>query len=315
MSYERQAIADESAIPSQPAPQMREERVFNPYRANSSPALGVDPPTSPEPIGQSDTQRVSPAEDTAKTEETVKLSPQVAAIARREQRFRQQQQELEKEKAELAAQKAEIEQLRAMKQKLAAKDYSGLEGLVDYNDYSQYQLNKINGSDPVKEELTKLQTKVTEIEKKAQDNLEKQYQAAVEERRIAAKTLVDSSDQFPRIKKAQATEAVVQHILDTWEHDSKELSIDQAAKEVEEILIERAKAWAALLEDEKEVDPPPVSETQKKPLPSLKSGLTLTNDMTSLETKRPVKPYQQMSDHERWAEARRRALAKLQPQG
>jgi hypothetical protein len=306
MAYEREAIADTaSAIPTAAPPIMREEVVYDPYRHTKT------QPKALSAIGQADKTEGSAAVDAKPTEEPVKLSPQVAALARKEQRFRQQQQELEKARAALDAEKAEVAELKAMKAKLAAKDYSGLEGLVDYNEYSQHQISKLNGADPVKEEISKLNNKITELEKTTQNNISKQFEAAVSERRIATKELVDKTPEFARIKKANAYEAVVQHILDTWEHDSKELSVEDACKEVAEILQEKAQQWAALLEDEK----PAAPEEEKKTLPPLKQGLkTLTNQVTAGDIKRPPKSLQHMNDAERWAEARRRAEEKLQKQ-
>ncbi len=303
MAYEREPIPDSVTVNAMPT--MREERIVDPYRAQvtKNPILNLPP------VGQPDKPRESLTEEPVVTrEDSVRLSPGVAALAKREQRFRQQQQEMELQRAKLAQETTEIAQIKALKEKLAAKDYSALDGVVDYNEYSQYQVNKLNGTDPVQEELKKLTGKVSEIEKRAEENISKQFDAAVNERRIATKELVDKSESFPRIKKANAHEAVVQHILDTWEHDNEELSVDQAAKEVEEILIERAKMWAALLEDEKAAQ----VEGEKKPLPPLKQGLkTLTNQVTAGDIK-ARRSYQGLSDSERWAEARRRAEARLQ---
>jgi len=296
MSYERESIPDSVTINTSTASPVTRpgERIIDPYQGRS------------ELSGQPDINKPSQVE--TKTEETVKLSPQVAALARREQKFRLQEQQLKKDRESLAAQTQEIAELRAMKEKLAAKDYSGLEGLVDYNEYSQYQVNKINGSDPVQEEIKKLNEKLNGIEKNSQENITRQFDAAVAERRTAAIELVDKTTEFPRIKKAKAHEAVVQHILDTWEHDSKELTVEQAAKEVEETLLEKAKQWSMLLEEPKEDIP-----DAKKPLPPLKPGLkTLTNQVTSGDVKRPMKSLRDMNDNERWAEARRRAEEKLQ---
>jgi hypothetical protein len=295
MSYEVQALPDSVNSPVIPTTTqtMREERIIDPYAVRPTRLTG-----------QPDIARVPEG----KPEETVRLSPQVALLARREQKFRQQQQALERERTTLAAEKQEIAQLRAMKEKLEAKDYSGLDGLVDYNDYSQYQVNRLNGANPVDDEIKRLNGKISEIEKNATENISRQFEAAVSERRIATSELVDKTDQFPRIKKAKAHEAVVQHILDTWEHDSKELSIEQAAKEVESILLEKAQQWATLLAEDSEVEPP------KKALPPLKQGLrTLTNQVTAGDvTKRTRVSLQHLSESDRWAEARKRAEEKLQ---
>lgn len=310
MAYEREAMPESvsvntNATPVAPAT-MREERVYSPYKVNPDPKPN---------IGQGD---ISKTPASSGTEEGIRLSPGVAALARREQKFRQEREALTKEKATIESEKLELAQLRAMKEKLAAKDYSALDGMVDYNDYSQYSVNKLNGTDPVQEELKKLTGKISEMEKGAEENLTRQFDAAVQERRTATAELISQSPDFPRIKKigTQAQEAVVQHILDTFEHDKQELSVQQAAKEVEMILLERARQWASLLEDEKKeqlVETPQKRQLQRQ-LPPMRPALkTLTNQVTASDLTRP-KSYQGMSDSDRWAEARRRAEAKLQSQ-
>lgn len=319
MAYETESIVNQTQAQAPVLQEMREEKTFDPYKYRQgkpmpqprTPQGSTETGTTPlSPIGQNKDIIEAP-EATGQTEETVKLSPQVAALARKEQKYRMEAQALAKEKALIEKEKAEIAELRAMKEKLAAKDYSGLDNLVDYNEYSQYQVNKLNGADPVSDEIKRLSGKVNEIEKSFQDNTSKQFEAAVSERRIATKEIVDNTSDYPRIKKANAHEAVVQHILDTWENDGEELSVAQAAKEVEELLLERAKAWAALAEEEK--TEAPIESKEKKTLPPLKEGLkTLTNDMTSGQLRSPRKPLYGLSDSERWAEARRRAEETLQ---
>src|SRR6202789_3218101 len=289
MSYEVATVDVPAGSPSPSAqPIMREERVLNPY----DPKVTIGQYDKIDRTGQSDRgERTAPVE-ARPTEETVKLSPGAAALARRELKFRQEKQSLEKERASVAAERAELNQLRAMKEKLAAKDYSAVDGLVDYNEYSQYQLNKMQGVDPRAEEFNQLKGKTESLERMMQENIETQFNAAVSERRIATTELVDKTNQFPKIKKAKAHEAVVQHILDTWEHDSKELAIEQAAKEVEMILAEKAAQWKALLEDENEA----VTQDPRKSLPPLRQGLkTLTNQVTASDLTRPRKSYSQMS--------------------
>jgi len=309
MSFEREALPDSSSIINPSQMPMREERTVDPY------AVRAPRP----PGGQQDIRRDNLTSEPRAPEETVKLSPQVAALARREQKFRQEKMEFERNRASLAKEREDIAQYKAMKEKLAAKDYSGLDGLVDYNDYSQYQINKYAGQDPVQERLTHLDKKIADIEKFSEDNANKQFEAAVSERRQAAKQLIDSSQNFPMIKKANAQEAIVHHILDTWENDKDkngnpiELSIEEAAKEVEEGLKERAREWSALLQDQqetKEIQTAP----DRKVLPALKPQMkTLTNQAIAGDLKRPAKPYSLMTnDAERWAAARERALAKLQ---
>lgn len=312
MAFEREAIIESSPATAPQSPIMREERTVDPYRVRA-------PKT---PLSGSTEQRVISGEGLAETktpEETVTLSPQMAALARKEQKSRQAEMKLKSDREALEVERAEVAELKAMKAKLAAKDYSGLEGQLSYEDYTSYLLNKQNSADPTQQALKKLEDEVTSIKKQSEDNLNKQFEAAVNERRVATTKLLATSEEFSGFqKKAEAslgikmTDAVVQHILDTWEHDSAELSVEDASKEVKEVLIERAKKWSSILEPEIKA---PV-EGEKKQLPPMKASLkTITNQVTAGGPAAPRKSLQHLSDSERWAEARRRAEEKLQRQG
>lgn len=304
MGYEREAIVDSGTpLPATPGHVMREERVFEPYRT-------VAKAPKAEVGGQSTTdvaQVAKPAEPGSVTEETVTLSGPAAALARKEQKFRQAEQALKAKDAALEAERAEIADLKALKAKLAAKDYSGIESQVPYNEYTNYLIEKGSSEDPVQAKIKELDSKIDSVEKARLDDVSKRFDAAVAERKKAVVALVDSDAAYSRIKKAGAQEAVLQHILDTWEHDSVDLSPEQAAKEVEELLKERAQKWASLNEESVP------AEAAQKQLPPLKTGVkTLTNNMSATgEIKRPVKSFQGMTDAERYAEARRRAEEKL----
>jgi hypothetical protein len=265
------------------------------------------------PTGQlGTTEGVKPAEDAKPPEETVALSPQVTALARKEAKFRQSQLALKAERDALEADKAEIAQLKALKAKLAAKDYSGLDDLVDYNEYTNHITTKLASTDPNQQALKKLEDEIKGVKKAHEESISQQFEAAVKERRAAVISLVESNPEFASIKELKQQEAVVQHILDTWEHDEIDLSVEQAAQEVEELLIEEAKKWASITK----IRPESSAAEEKKPLPALKSpAKTITNQMTTSDVKAPLKPYYQMSESERYAEARRRVLEKMQKQG
>lgn len=304
MSFEKIPIESSSINPG--LPPIREERVIQSfYKRPDMTQLATPKPES----GQLDIHDKNTSSRQVMSDE-VRLTPQAAALAKKEMKFRQQQQQLEQEKKSIAAERAEIAQLKAMKDKLAAKDYSGVDDLIDYNEYSQYKVNKMNGADPVQDEIKKLNQKISELEKNGDENLNRQFEAAVQERKIAAKQLLDSSEQFPITKFFKAHDHVAQHIVDTFEHDQVELSVEEATKEVETILLEQAKQWEqvqAVLQDK------PTSPEAKKSLPPMKpKGLqTLTNQVIASSAQRPLRPYDQMNDSERWQEARRRAEERL----
>lgn len=258
-------------------------------------------------VGRPDTSEApaAPAAEEPKApEETVKLAPQVTALARREAKFRQQE-------AALKAREAKVARLEALEEKLKAKDYSALDEVVPYDEFTNYHLDKLKGQDPTTEAIKKLAAKVESMEKSSKDNLTQQFEAAVKERRDAVTKLVEADPEYSTIKELKRHDAVVQHILDTWEHDEVDLSVEQAAKEVEEALLEEAKIYASV----PKIKPAAPVEGDKKALPPLKPSVkTITNQMTASDVKTPLKPLQFLSETERYAEARRRALERLEAQ-
>ena len=312
MAYTTEAIiVPGTPVSSQPQPQMREEMVVDPYSSRTRIAKIEAVAAN---IGQktiNSEQESKPVEDTAgNPEETLTLSPQMAALARKEQRFRQREQAVKDRETALEARNAKLSQLEAMQEKLSKKDYSGIEELVKYDEYTNYLIEKESNLSPEQLAVKKLADEVEALKASQKDDVAKRFDAAVQERRRAVAELVATKPEFSKIKKAKAEEAVVKHILDTWEHDSEELSPEQAAKEVEEILTERANSWKALLEEDAPLE---TVVDEKKQLPPLRPQIkTLTNNMAaSSEIKRPLKSLSNMSDTERYAEARRRAEEKI----
>lgn len=312
MAYEVESISPtttpiDATAPNSPT--MREERVVSPYRMRTLAtelAAKLGQPDNTEPSLSA--EAAEPAPTPKATEETVALSPQMAALARKEQVIRRQERELKAEKDALAAERAEIEEVRQIKARIAAKDFSDIEKLVPYDGYTNYLLEKGATTTPEQQALKKLEAELEGVKKTQEDGERKAFEAAVAERRAAVNALVESDAEFSSIKERGVQEGVVQYILDTWEEDGIDLPVEQALKEVENELLEREKARVPL--SKLKLVP---AEEEKKVLPSLKQGVkTLTNEMTIQgEVARPKKSFQGMSEEERYAEARRRAEDKL----
>lgn len=258
--------------------------------------------------GQLNTQvKPNVPEESGKTEAPVTLSPQMAALARKEQAFRREQQKLKQQQKALEAERSEIAQLRAMKEKLANKDFSGVEELVPYNDYSNYLIEKGSNVSPELQRMQKLEAELEALKQTQSQEINGRFEEAVNQRRIAIKDLVESDVEFSTIKEFKAQEAVVQHILDTWEADDEELSVEQATKEVEQAIYERelkrAEAWervSKLKNQRAKEEPAPVTVQPKKEVQ------TLTNQMTPSSGSKN-KSFQGMTEREAWQEAIRRA--------
>jgi hypothetical protein len=296
MAYEKEAIESPTPTitPQSQVPVMKEDKVVESLSHKSGQLNITETKEAPK-------------------EESTQLSPRVAALARQEQKYRQQERALKEREKSLEEKAAKLAKLEAMEAKLTQKDYSALEEMGgSYEGYTQYLLDKQSSADPQAVALKEIKTELEAVKKAQVDEVSKRFDAAVQERRLAVKALVDTNTEYSTIKEKNMQEAVVQHILDTWENDNIDLTPEQAAKEVEEALVERAKSWSSI----SKLKPQAAPEAEKKPLPALKGGLkTLTNQMATSSNAKPFRSFEGLSDAERYAEAYRRALEKTQQQG
>lgn len=303
MSYELATIADPISQTSQPLPQ-REEKVLSAYgdsNARINQAIAKLQGKLPPPVETTDATNINDSEagESAPGGASRQLSPQLAVLLKKEQKFRQEQAAFKKERAEL-------EELRSLKAKIAAGDYSEADKLIDYEKFTQHKL----GKDPKAEELAEFRAELAALKADRDKDVSDRFESAINQRRVAVKSLIASNEDYSTIKELKAEEAVVQLILDTWENEEVELSPDEAALMVEKELIERGRKWSSL----KKLKSETTAETpEKKELPPLKTGTkTLTNNMASTgEIKRPSTPLHLMTEQERYAEARRRAEEKI----
>jgi hypothetical protein len=246
-------------------------------------------------------QELTPVAEESKSQEAVTLSPQLTALARREQKFRQQEQAFKAERAKFEAEKLEVAGLKPLKEKLAAKDYSALEELgIDYNEYTEYLLNKPEADKPENKALSELREELNSFKENQKKNEEKQYEATVSQYRNDIKALVAKDPQFESIKESGAEEHVLQHILSTFEEDGEVLSVEEAAREVEEQIIEDALKLAKLskvqakMAPEKKTLPPPTKQS---------TGLRTLTQQIAPPTGKTYAQFQHLSPRERLAQA------------
>lgn len=304
MAYELAQIAEPVSANNPQQPSLREEKVVSSFDDYRTRLAAVQAKQNPDPNKNNAPNINDKAVEPTASGASLPLSPQIAAIARKEQKLRQEMAAFKAQQLADEVERKEYAELKALKAKIAAGDYSDVDKLVDYEKLVQHKL----GKDPKAEELERVNARLAAMEDSQKKDVEQRYEAAVNQRRSAVKALV-AGEGFPSIKEMKAEEAVVQHILDTWENDSVELSPEDAAKEVEAALLEKASKWASLVK-------PKVTEevvADKRELPPLKDKInTLTNNMAATgEIKKPSKPLHLMTDNERWAEARRRVEEKI----
>lgn len=257
-----------------------------------------------EPIPQQPT-----APEPAKAEPE-KLSPQFAALARKEKALRLEAQKI---KLEREAAKAEMEKYksgdyvpkdRITKETLAVLSEAGLShdqiaGLLLNNPEQPKQ-------DPMVAKLMaridELEGKTTKVETDFKDQQSKAYDQAVNQIRNDAKILIDSDQSYETIKATGKVESVVEHIKQTFAEDGILLSVEDAAKEVEELLVEEAMKMAGLNKVKQRLQPPPAEpqkpqQVNRQPQPIK----TLTHDLSASTTK------QSLSEKDRYQRAMLRA--------
>jgi len=247
-------------------------------------------------------------------EESVKLSPQLSALARKEQAFRQREQALKAREKEFEERAAEAEKYRQLKERASKNDYSGIEqefGL-NYENHTKYLLEQQAGEDPNSQKFKQLEDEISNLKKEQEENATKQYEETVAAYRKELTQLAETNPEYLKVKSFKDTGAdgkdftgidvAMQFILDSFEEDGTEVTVEDALKLTKKHIEETANKWASFIDK-------PEAPAQKILPPPKVGSKTLTNDMQpSGEVKK--KPLQYMSDEERYAEARRRVLAR-----
>jgi len=205
-----------------------------------------------------ETPEVTEATETPRTEQKdPALSRQFAQLARQERQLRakaaQQEQAIKAREAALQAREAElaardsqykgyISPERLKQDALGVLEEQGL----SYDEVTQQALTRQPTDPRVMSTIQKLEAKIAELEKSSQDSVKNyqeqqqaQYQAAVKQIRADATDLVKSNpEEYEAIAKTGSIKDVVELIERTYKKDGVVLSVEEAAQEVENYLIE-----------------------------------------------------------------------------
>ncbi len=266
-------------------------------------------PKPTEIAGQPITNNSPAAESAPVPEESVRLSAQVSAIARKEQAFRQREQALKEREKAIEARLLDADKFGKLKEKISAKDFSEAEALgLSYEDYTKYVLEKQEGEDPKEARIRALEERLAAKEKDEETSAANQYEETIGEYKKEIAKLVSLDPEFSSIKELKREDAVLQLILDAFEADGEELTVNEAARQIEDYLVDYGKKFTSLPKFKTTNEEAKPQEVEQRMLPRPMVGRTLTNDMTVNSEKRPLKSLQHLSESERYAEARRRVL-------
>lgn len=246
----------------------------------------------------------SSAPEATKTEEksdSEPLSTQYAILARKEKALRAkvqaQEQALKAERdaiakkaAELEAKEKEYQTNYIPKSKLSEDTITTLlEAGITYDQITEMALNQSQvQTDPqTKLALQRLEAQIkSQAEaqerqaKMIQEEQTRQYQQAVNQIRSETRAIVNSDPDFETIKATNSVDDVVELIEKTFKEDGVLITVEEAAREVEEYLVDQALKIAQLKKIQQRLQPKSTPSAQKQvntqQQPQLK---TLTNDL------------------------------------
>jgi len=251
--------------------------------------------------GQNNTSE--PPKEATKEDSKPALSSQYAQLARKEKAIRQQVQELKAREAALAAREEALKP--APQPSFDPSKYISKDELLNNTwdvlaknglTYDKLTQDAMTQQDPAQrallEEIRALKAEINTVKeetqgtKKSYENQQTEaYNQAVSQIRTETKRLVFTDPTYEAIKATNSVEDVVDLIKETFKEDGVLLTVEEAAKEVEDYLIEEATKLAKLNKIQqrlKTAAPAAKQETgqsqQQRPSQGAK---TLTNNMTA----------------------------------
>lgn len=285
---------------SAPTPTYEEPKQSQPIEAapEGQSSTQVEQTLSSEPVAAPEATQAAPSEEPQRPP----LSAQFAQLARKERALQAQAREL---KALQAQFKAEQEALKApaqpqfdpkqflSREQLKSDPWSVLNELgVSYEELTQQALNAPSPDvlearrmiNELRSELQAVKAAQDTASKSAEARQSEQYQSSLKQLKFEASNLIKSDPAFEacQVYGSQATDTIVELIESTYHNDGYLMSVEDAAREVEEHFTAEAEKLARIkkIQDRlKPATPAPKQQTESKPQqPQLK---TLTNAVGS----------------------------------
>lgn len=218
------------------------------------------------------------------------LSSKFATLAKKEKALRAQAQALKAKEDAMKAQEADYATKYIPKERLTKETLSVLNEMgISYDQLTNMILNQPPQPDKVvldlQREISELKNELKSHKTQTEESQTKAYDQAVNQIRNEAKLLVDSDPTFETIKDTDNTEAIVELIKERYSSEGVVMTVQEAAKEVEEYLLDEAMKMAGLKKVKeklalvKEEVPAGALKQQSTTQPQLK---TLTNNIAQI---------------------------------
>lgn len=240
-----------------------------------------------EPLETAPVADAAPAKKDENPEEK-KILLERLNLQKQRKAFLRQQAQFKKEREEWEAQRQQTQApQRDWKQELAKDPMSVLkEAGISYEQLTNSILNGPNPQDltlaELREEIRQLREGQTKTQEEIKNAQSQQYEQALKQIGNDVKMLVHGNEEFEMIEKMQAEDAVTAYIEHKFNDDGVLLSIEAAAREVEEYLTEKALDIANAKKIQAKRAP------VAPPAPAPKPGIRTLTHQTVQSTTRPL---------------------------
>ena len=286
--------AGQSSAPTQG--QQQEHPVQNASNVSVEELGAIQASTATEPVEAQaepvETPKEQPKEETKESRQWAQLARQERALRAKAQ---QQDQALKAREAALAAREAELNakaappvpQQRQWTREEAKADPVGFaaDHGLSYEEFTQAIINQQPSNPKYDAHIAKLEAKIRQLEEiteKSQQTYQEQqksaYQAAVKQIEMDAKALVKSDPEaYEAITKTGTIRQVVKLIEDTYNKDGVLMTVEEAAQEVENYLVEENYNMATKIEKIKR-------RMQQNAQPAKSEAKTQSQQQTQMKT-------------------------------
>lgn len=293
---------------AQPAINAQVEAVANPNQVSLEELSAVKAPTqTTETIVESTDSIEATAAETTDAPETTKeeqpkvdptLSRQFAQLARQEKALRakaqQQAQEFKQREEAIKAREAALSQTKPDLSNYIPKDTLKTDPLrvladagLSYEELTQQILTQQPRDPRTEAHIVRLEAKLADLEAKAetsaktyQEQQQQQYQQAVKQITMDVKQLVSKDPNFETIKSTNSIKDVVELIETTYKEDGHLMTVEEAAQEVEEYLVEEAMKLTNIDKIKKRM----AAANASKPKSEVKTPATQTQTQPTMKT-------------------------------
>lgn len=229
-----------------------------------------------------------PVEEAVVEEATQPLSPQFAALAKTKRALQVKERELAQREADLKTktQGPNLDEY-VSKADLKANPLKIFETGITYDQLTEAILNNPNAGSS---EIAALKAELQELRKGLDDKFNERDQ--VSEKQVLSQMkretdlLTAEGDDYEAIRYARAQQDVVDLIHRTWKETGEVLDVRDAAKLVEDQLIEEAMPFARIKKLQSRLTPAEVEDVQQAPIP--KPGTKVMRTLTNRDSARPV---------------------------